>query len=644
MPVRDRPERRETKGAGGGFQNGAGNGRAADVAGDRHAMADDPRKPVAADDPGERASSAFLAAASRLLADSLDYERTLATVAGLALPGLGAWCIVDVVEPNGAMRRLAIVHPDPELRPLVHQLQHSWPPEHEDPLGLPAALRTRQPELVPEVTESLLARVARDEANLALLRRLRLGSFLVVPLIARGQVLGAITFISGKERRYTPADVALADDLSARAAIAIDNARLYRAARAARVEAEAANRAKGQFLAIMSHELRTPLNAILGYAQLLEMGIDGPLPEGSREKLGRIQASGRHLLGLINEVLDVARVESGRVELQREVASVADAVAAALSMVTPEAAACGLAVDDRCAGTDARFRGDPLRVRQILVNLLTNACKFTRTGGQVTLSCELVPDAPATQPHRTGPWTAIHVEDNGIGIPPERLEAIFEPFVQADSELTRSQGGAGLGLAISRQLARLMDGELLVESEPGRGSRFTLLLPAPAAGNGAGSGEGAAESALALTEAAQLINLRTPAILEGYLRRQRAAAGVDRGAGASDLELWDHAQTLLGAIAQALLTAAAGEEGIGLREDGARIQETIGALRGAQRARLGWDEEAFRGDLRVLREAILAELHATPGAQERLRAAVAQIEAVFDRVERAGVAVIKDQG
>jgi PAS domain S-box-containing protein len=241
-------------------------------------------------------------------------------------------------------------------------------------------------------------------------------------------------------------------------------------AETARAEAEAANRGKSEFLAVMSHELRTPLNAIGGYAELMQMGIRGPLTAQQREDLRRVQTSQRHLLGLINEVLNYAKLETGMVRYDIVDVPLRDALAAAEALVAPQARTKALTlavVDGPC---DLAARADAEKLRQILVNLLSNAVKFTdaRAGrpGRIELSCE-----------SQGAAVVVSVRDTGIGIPADKLESIFDPFVQVRADLTRTAEGTGLGLAISRDLARGMGGDLAVESEVGVGSTFRLTLP-----------------------------------------------------------------------------------------------------------------------------------------------------------------------
>jgi signal transduction histidine kinase len=248
-------------------------------------------------------------------------------------------------------------------------------------------------------------------------------------------------------------------------------------AQQSRRAAEAASRAKSEFLATMSHEIRTPINAIIGYTDLLDMGIAGPLNEKQQGHIDRIRISGKHLTGLVNEVLDLSRIDAGQMQIAREAASLRDACDTAVALIAPLAATKGVELEQEC-DDEGHYMGDPQRVQQVLANLLTNAVKFTPAGGRITIKTTAhVRNAPFADGGPTREWGTIAVEDTGIGIHADQLERVFQPFVQADSGYTRTHGGAGLGLAISMRLAHLMGGGVTVESEPGRGSRFTLWLP-----------------------------------------------------------------------------------------------------------------------------------------------------------------------
>jgi signal transduction histidine kinase len=639
---------------------------------------------------------AFLLRASEALSSSLDYDVTLAAVARLAVPGLADWCAVDELAADGSVRRIVVAHPDPKKVELAHAYQEKYPPDPSAPTGVYNVIRTGEAEFMADIPDELITSAVTDEEQLRQVRELDIRSYILVPLTARGHVVGALTLVAGAaSRRYTPADVDFARELARRAAMAVDNARLFReseearvrteeiaieleaqteelqsaqaelemsndelqdaneelerrakeaedarraaetatirlerlqgvagalsdavtsdrvakiaaengtamfgaasaavaipdesganleivyaiglgsdlvshfrtfpieaplplsdavrerravyissdahrdelyselaveyprprqhswaaipllvesrvlgglvlgfseprdfepeeraflealgqqcaqalerarlyeAERGARLEAEEANRAKTEFLSAMSHELRTPLNAIAGYVDLLDLGVHGPLSDAQRKALERVKRNQEILLGLISDVLNFARMEAGRIEYSSEPVPVPALLRGLEEVIGPQVRTNDVEYRQATPGREIVALGDPDRIQQILLNLLTNAAKFTEPGGTISVEAEARDSV-----------VVIRVSDTGRGIPRDKLEAIFDPFVQVDRHRTeRSQQGVGLGLAISRELARGMGGDLTVESAPDQGSTFTLTLP-----------------------------------------------------------------------------------------------------------------------------------------------------------------------
>jgi hypothetical protein len=369
----------------------------------------------------------------------------------------------------------------------------------------------------------------------------------------------------------------------------------------------------------MSHELRTPLNAILGYASLLLDGLAGQLLPAQRDFVERTRVSGRHLLGLVEEVLDIAKVEAGQMRVELGPVSATRVITAAATLVRPQAASAGVDVDaSACTDILSEVTGDERRVRQILLNLLANAVKFTRPGGRVTVACNRVEGTPPFAPMQLGSWMCLAVSDTGIGIEPENLETIFEPFVQLDASHTRARGGTGLGLAISRRFARLMGGDISVSSRMGQGATFTLWLPAwerdrPATTRSSTSSDvdrsiprlpltsprfAARSPRLALGE---LLVAAAPDIVATVVERLRSDPQIPRARQVTRTELEDHIATYVSDIGQmfAILDERGGER-LPLLADGTAIQRVIAERHGAQRHRLGWTEEELRHEYAAL--------------------------------------------
>jgi signal transduction histidine kinase len=595
---------------------------------------------------------AFLTDASRRLAATLDYESALTTIAGMSMPLMDAWVIVDVVDDDGSIRRLTVQHPDASRHDAARMLRDRYRPMPGDLPDVTRVIREGRADIASDISSDALAAHARDAEQLALLETAGMHAYLSVPMVAHGSVWGAITYLAPQDgRHFSDIDRQVAEDLASRAAMAIESARLHRAASSSRAEAEAAiasaedaGRRKSEFLATMSHEFRTPLNAILGYAQLLDMGVLGPTTSAQNAHLERLQSSARHLLQLVDDVLDVAKVDADRLEVRQDVLMTGAAVVAASSLVHPQATAKGIRLFDlNHNAPGAAYVGDERRVRQILVNLLSNAVKFTPPAGEVTVICGATnePDPGANlgegasapsiseSPYSGREWAYIRVSDSGPGIAPQFMSRLFEPFVQADGALTREKGGTGLGLAISRRLARRMGGDITVRSRPGAGAIFTLWLPTPrehttdqraepvqiqmarrtpssSLAVDAANAEGLDDEAYAVLHAiGTRLSTDAETIAERYVAALRADGSFPGAKELRGVQLRDHATPFVGLLASQLtiLGETQGTEP-DLLGDSGHVQRLMAELHGAQRHRLGWSESDIEREIHLLYDEI----------------------------------------
>ncbi len=400
--------------------------------------------------------SQLLAEASRALVSTLDYRETLNDLVRLVVPAMADFCTIDIAENGRGLRRAAVAHSDPSKEPILHEFSR-YPPGPDNPLV--RVLETGEPELHGEFSDAWLDSIEDDPRHREVMRRLGGKSVMIVPLHARGHTLGVMTFgTSDSSRRYSKEDLELAEEIGRRAAVAVDNARLFE-------QALAANQAKSDFLAVISHELRTPLNAIMGFTDLLAAGIPDPLTDAQAKQVARIDASARHLLELIDEILTFTRTETGREEVQYQKADLVQLIRSVTNSFEPLAREKGLAFHVDIPDRPTPIETDTRMVKQIIGHLLSNAVKFTERG-EIAVSAEV-----------DSGQLVIRVRDTGIGLAPEDLERIFDPFVQIERALTREKGGTGLGLSVTRRLARLLGGDVTVESELGEGSTFTVTLP-----------------------------------------------------------------------------------------------------------------------------------------------------------------------
>ncbi|HYP26574.1 MAG TPA: PAS domain S-box protein [Blastocatellia bacterium] len=439
------------------------------------------------DNQEARQRLSFLVRASEVLVASLDYETTLEGTVGLAIPDFADWCFIDTVEEDGRISRVAVAAADPAKREVLLEMQRLYPSDWNSPHPSLRALRSGEPLLIPELSDEQIVAATVDAEHAALIRKINPRSVLCVPLIAHGKTLGVIGFtLSESGRLYTMKDLALAEDLARRAAVAVDNARLYRDAQnairardealrlgdellereqAARADAEEANRAKDEFLATVSHELRTPLNAILGWSHMLRFN---DFDEETRLRaLETIERNAKSQAQIIEDILDVSRIITGRLRLDVRAIDLSAVIESAINSIRPASGAKEIRITsvlDRLAGP---VSGDQNRLQQVVWNLLSNAVKFTPRGGHVQVRLE-----------RTNSHVEIIIADTGQGINPEFLPYVFDRFRQADSSTTRRHGGLGLGLAIVRHLVEMHGGTVHVRSAgEGRGATFTVKLP-----------------------------------------------------------------------------------------------------------------------------------------------------------------------
>lgn len=405
----------------------------------------------------ERDHLRFLIDAGEVLASSLDYPTTLESLARLAVPRLADWCIVDLVTSRAEVERVAVVHADPAKVELARSYAKRYPFDPARATGVAAVLRGGQSEFYPELSDDFLARIARDAEHLRLMKQLSIASVMIVPLVARGRTLGAITFIAGESgRRYDREDLRLAEDLARRAALAVDNARLYQ-------EAQTAIQARDEFLSVAAHELKTPITSLLGVTQVeirrLRKSGEGA-PEGIARALDRIERQSHKLAEMVGKLLDVARIEQGQLAIEPSPTDLATLVREVVAQRTR--GENRLVTVDTPSHVEAPV--DALRLEQVISNLVDNALKYSP------------PDQPVEVTLTTSDSgrVEIAVRDHGPGIPLEARDRVFDRYFQAHRR--DYQSGLGLGLFVSKQIVDLHGGEIAAEFPPDGGCRFVVRL------------------------------------------------------------------------------------------------------------------------------------------------------------------------
>lgn len=406
-----------------------------------------------------------LADISALLGSSLDDERALPRLVRMAVPTLADLCAIDLLMPDGTISRAACAHMDPTKEALAYEMRARYGFNPSSPSGVPAAIRSGRSILMAQVAESDLGAAAQNADQLALFHQLGPTSWMIVPIIGRDHVVGALTFaMTESTRQYDRTDLLFAEVVANQVAASIEHARLYRAADGARRVAEAANHAKDEFLATLSHELRNPLNAVLGWAGMLDGGQLSA--EQSRRAIQIILRNAHAQARLLDDLLDMSTVTSGRMRLSVQAVDLREVIGAALETVGPAAEAKGIRVHSVLDFPGTPVSGDPARLQQVVWNLLSNAVKFTPRGGRVQVTLQQV------RSH-----VEIIVSDSGDGIRADILPYVFDR-VRGDTSSARVQGGLGIGLALVRHLVELHGGSVIADSPgEGQGATFVVKLP-----------------------------------------------------------------------------------------------------------------------------------------------------------------------
>lgn len=429
---------------------------------------------------------AFLAEASEILNSSLDYQTTLSNLARLIVPRQADWCSVDLLGEDGSLQRVAVAHIDPAKVAWANELHRRYPPDMTAATGIPNVIRTGQPEIYPVITDEMLVASITDAEQLAISRQVGFCSVMVVPLVARGRSLGALSFVWAESgQHYSQADLSFAEDLAHRAALAVDNSRLYRESQETVQVQQELDYLKNLFLSTATHELRTPLTSVKGYAQLLERALkklqdlpELPDPLQFHKDLDRQVRSAEMIVWqvermhrLVNELLDFSRLHNDKFDLELtnelNLSELVNRVVEQLS-TTGETSPVTVTLPSTAILGD----WDEARLEQVLINLISNAIKYSPEHTPVTVGLERRRNESLNQDE-----AVIWVRDSGIGIDEAHQANIFDRFYRVRSGNTVHIDGLGLGLYISHEIVTRHGGRMWLESQPGKGSTFYFALP-----------------------------------------------------------------------------------------------------------------------------------------------------------------------
>lgn len=402
-------------------------------------------------------NSAFLAEASKILSSSLDYETTLHNVASLAVSQISDWCIIGIIDKNAGYQQITMQHKDPKKVKWAEAVGKEYPPALNANSGIAKVLRTKKPEFHPYISDDMLVAVAKDERHLKLIKQLGMTSVMIVPLLLHNESIGALTFISSEtKRRFTKADLSLAEELAQRAAIAIENARLYK-------NSQDAITVRDDFISVASHELKTPVTSVKIFTQVLLKNAEKNNDDKSIKSLVKVNKQIDKLTALIYNLLDISKIQSGHLEYSMKQFSFDEMISESIEVLQHMSDKHTIILEGK---SNSLMYGDEDRLIQVISNLITNAIKYSPLADKVVVHVSV-----------SKKRITVAIQDFGIGMDKEHLQKVFERFYRVSGTTDSTFPGLGIGLYISKEIVLRHGGKLWVESSVGKGSTFYLELP-----------------------------------------------------------------------------------------------------------------------------------------------------------------------
>lgn len=406
----------------------------------------------------------FLSNANKILSSSLDYEKTLQSVAKIAIPHIADWCAIDFLGPDGQLIQVAVAHRDPNKIEWAKEYRKSNPPDMNGTMGGPYVIKTGKPLLFPEISDKMIVAAAKNRRELMLARKLKLKSAMIVPIVLHKKPIGAISFIATDSGRYySTRDLTMAEELSSRASLAIENASLYKQAQEEIERRKQLEKQKDEFIGVASHELKTPVTSIKSFAQVLRLRFSKEGNTQAADLLAKLDTQINKLASLIEDLLDVTKISAGRMQYNEEYFDfdkLVDELIEELQRITERH------IITRKGSTKETIYADRERVGQVITNLVTNATKYSPKGKKVLI--KLSSDKKMVK---------LCVKDFGIGIESEKQKKVFERFFRASRPGENTFPGLGLGLYVSSEIIQRLGGDIWVESTLGKGSTFCFRLP-----------------------------------------------------------------------------------------------------------------------------------------------------------------------